>query len=352
MRDQWLDVMEAAATRALARLMAEAGFCSTGHRGDGEDVRILEADGWAGFIATEISSRAGDPHLHVHCTLPNVLLGRDGVTRTMADGGRELIINARRFAAWGQAYVIEEAMSRGLMGKPWFNLATGQWEIGAFAPDTIDRFSRGRDAVRDEELAGADGVARDSRGRARVTRAARRLAIVAKTDDQPTWDQLRHSAVRRAFAFGVNLAEEREGTVTGGLTDPSIWSDEMWISYVARATCEHESTTSLAHVKSVIDLTGCLLSESARARITSLVLEQGFTRGHESRDLGMKTGGQRWVSTAALRAEERLKESFIEGLSFMREPGRSRATSEAIRGFGASNGWSLNSGAVRTRSRG
>jgi len=343
LRDQWLDVMEAAATRALARLMAEAGFCSTGHRGDGEDVRILEADGWAGFIATEISSRAGDPHLHVHCTLPNVLLGRDGVTRTMADGGRELIINARRFAAWGQAYVIEEAMSRGLMGKPWFNLGTGQWEIGAFASDTIDRFSRGRDAVRDEELAGADGVARDSRGRARVTRAARRLAIVAKTDDQPTWDQLRHSAVRRAFAFGINLAEEREGTVTGGLTDPGIWSDEMWISYVARATCEHDSTTSLAHVKSVIDLTGCLLSESARARVTSLVLEEGFTRGHESRDLGMKTGGQRWVSTAALRAEERLKESFIEGLSFIREPGRSRATSEAIRGFGASNGWGLNS---------
>ena len=98
---EWLDVMEAAATRALERLMAEAGFCSTGHRGDGHDVSIVAADGWSGFIATEISSRSGDPHLHVHCTLPNVLVGRDGVVRTMADGGRELVVNAPRFAAWG-----------------------------------------------------------------------------------------------------------------------------------------------------------------------------------------------------------------------------------------------------------
>ena len=45
---EWLDVMEAAATSALERLMAEAGFCSTGHRGDGQEVQVMPADGWAG----------------------------------------------------------------------------------------------------------------------------------------------------------------------------------------------------------------------------------------------------------------------------------------------------------------
>ena len=44
-RGEWLDVMETAATRALDRLMEEAGFCSTGHRGDGQDVRLMPADG-------------------------------------------------------------------------------------------------------------------------------------------------------------------------------------------------------------------------------------------------------------------------------------------------------------------
>ena len=71
--DDWFALMQDAADHALTRLMAEAGFCSTGHRGDGQDVTVMPADGWAGFTATEISSRAGDPHLHVHCTVPNVL---------------------------------------------------------------------------------------------------------------------------------------------------------------------------------------------------------------------------------------------------------------------------------------
>ncbi len=340
-RGQWLEVMETAATRALEQLMAEAGFCSTGHRGDGQDVQVLEADGWAGFIATEISSRAGDPHLHVHCTLPNVLVGRDGVVRTMADGGRELIVNAPRFAAWGQAFVIEEATARGLIGRPWFNVGTRQWDVGTFTPDTIDLFSRGRQAVRDERAASDDGVARDQRGLARLSRSAKRHATPAKVDEQPTWEQLHDTVQRRALARGVDLAAQREGTVTGGFTDPSGWSDETWINFVARAACEHESTTSLAHVRSVIDLAGALLPAAERARITALVLEQGFTRGHASRDLGMKTGGQRWISTTALRAEERLLDMYVTGRSLMTEPGRSRATADAVRAFAASTGWSL-----------
>ena len=182
-RGEWLDVMEAAATRALERLMAEAGFCSTGHRGDGQDVSIVAADGWAGFIATEISSRAGDPHLHVHCTLPNVLVGRDGVVRTMADGGRELVINAPRFAAWGQEYVVAEAQARGLLGEVWFNPRTAQWEVGGFSDETLTAFSRGRSAVlaEDEDLDDARPVT--ARARSARNRAAKGRATAAKSDD-------------------------------------------------------------------------------------------------------------------------------------------------------------------------
>ena len=101
--------------------------------------------------------RAGDPHLHVHCSLPNVLVGRDGAVRTMADGGRELIINAPRFAAWGQEYVIAEAQSRGLLGEVWFNTETAQWEAGGFSKETLMAFSRGRLSVLAEEDHADDG---------------------------------------------------------------------------------------------------------------------------------------------------------------------------------------------------
>jgi conjugative relaxase-like TrwC/TraI family protein len=180
---EWLDVMETAATRALERLMAEAGFCSTGHRGDGQDVSIVAADGWAGFIASEISSRAGDPHLHVHCTLPNVLVGRDGVVRTMADGGRELVINAPRFAAWGQEYVVAEAQARGLLGEVWFNPRTAQWEVGGFSDEALTAFSRGRSAVLAEEEDLDDAKPVTARARAARNRAAKGRATAAKADD-------------------------------------------------------------------------------------------------------------------------------------------------------------------------
>jgi conjugative relaxase-like TrwC/TraI family protein len=310
---EWLDVMEAAATRALERLMAEAGFCSTGHRGDGQDVQLMPADGWAGFIATEISSRAGDPHLHVHCTLPNQLVGQDGLVRTMADGGRELVINAPRFAAWGQAFVLDEAIRRGLIAGAWFNPATRQWEVGGFSDDAIAAFSRARQAVIAELRQDGDARPRDARGMARRDRAAKSRATAAKSDDQPTWSQLRAAMQDRAGQLGIDLEAERAGAVPA-VRQPSQWTDAEWVGFVSSVVCEHESTTSLARIRALVDLAGCRLPDEERLRITRLVVEGGFVRGHESHDTGMRTGGQRWVSRAALSAEERLLAVFAEGL--------------------------------------
>ena len=317
---EWLDAMEVAATRALELLMAEAGFCSTGHRGDGEDVSIMPADGWAGFIATEISSRAGDPHLHVHCTLPNQLVGADGLVRTMADGGRELIINAPRFAAWGQAFVIEEATSRGLIDGAWFHPGTRQWEIGGFADDTIATFSQGRLAVLSEIAESDDGSARDVRGRSRRDRAAKARVAGAKGDEQPSWSQVRRAMLARASTLGLDVEAERT-SAPPLVRQPHEWSDDEWVEFVSGAVCEHESTVSLARIRALIDLAECGVPVQERTRITSVVLKRGFVRGHESRDTGMRTGGQRWVSAAALDAEARLLAAYDAGLAT--EPVRS-----------------------------
>ncbi len=302
---EWLDVMETAATRALERLMAEAGFCSTGHRGDGTDVQVMAADGWAGFIATEISSRAGDPHLHVHCTLPNVLVGRDGVVRTMADGGRELHINAPRFAAWGQEFVIAEAQARGLLSEVWFDPVTAQWQAGGFSDDTIAAFSRGRQAVQIEDDEVDDGRPLTARARAARDRAAKGRATAAKADDQPTWGQLRAQTLARAAELGIDLDAERAAAPTRGMC-PEAWSDKEWVDAVSWLACEHESVASLARIRSIVDLTSIRLPEPERARLTRLVVEEGFVRADASRDRGMRSGGQQWISKAALNAEARL----------------------------------------------
>lgn len=337
-RGEWLDVMEAAATRALERLMAEAGFCSTGHRGDGQDVSIVAADGWAGFIATEISSRAGDPHLHVHCTLPNVLVGRDGVVRTMADGGRELVINAPRFAAWGQEYVVAEAQARGLLGEAWFNPRTAQWEVGGFSDETLTAFSRGRSAVlaEDEDLDDARPVS--ARARLARNRAAKGRATAAKSDIQPTWGQLREQTLDRASHLGLDLTAERDA-VRERVPPPAAWSDDDWVAWISYVACEHESVTSLARIRSIVDLTSAGMPEDERLRITRLVVEQGFVRAHESHDRGMRTGGQQWISRLALEAESRLLDHMAA--SATQPPAPTWRTGAAVSRFEADRGWSL-----------
>jgi conjugative relaxase-like TrwC/TraI family protein len=334
---EWLDVMEAAATRALERLMDEAGFCSTGHRGDGQEVQVMLADGWAGFIATEISSRAGDPHLHVHCSLPNQLVGQDGLVRTMADGGRELVINAPRFAAWGQAFVVEEALERGLIADAWFNPETGQWEVGGFSKDAITAFSRGRTAVHAELHQTADDRPRDARALARRDRSAKSRATGAKADDQPTWGQVRATMLARAERGWIDLEADRS-RATPPVSQPGEWSDEEWVGFVSSVVCEHESTTSLARIRALVDLAGCRLPDEERLRITRLVVEEGFLRGHESHDTGMRSGGQQWVSRVALSAEERLLAVFAGGLN----PDPVEWTYRTARGINqaqAANGW-------------
>lgn len=335
---EWLNVMEAAAMRALERLMAEAGFCSTGHRGDGQDVQVMAADGWTGFIATEISSRAGDPHLHVHCTLPNVLVGRDGVVRTMADGGRELVINAPRFAAWGQEYVIAEAQAGGLLGEVWFNPATAQWEAGGFSDETLTAFSRGRQAVLVEEDDTDNGQPLSRRARAARNRAAKTRVTAAKADDQPTWTQLRELTIARAAGLGLDLASERD-RVGERFRAPSTWADQDWVDWVSYVACDHEAVTSLARIRSIVDLATVGMPDAERTRITRLAVEEGFVRAHESRDRGMRTGGQQWISRAAMDAETRLLDHMAASASL--PSAQTWRTASVVSRFEADRGWRL-----------
>lgn len=335
---EWLDVLEVAATRALEQLMAEAGFCSTGHRGDGQEITIMAADGWAGFIATEISSRAGDPHLHVHCTLPNVLVGVDGIVRTMADGGRELHVNAPRFAAWGQEFFIAEAQARGLLGEIWFDPATAQWEVGGFGADSLAAFSRGRQAVLAEADLVDDGRPVTARTRASRNRAAKSRATSAKSSDQPTWIKLRDRNLERALDMGLDLAAERDSVVER-FRSPSAWTDEEWVDWVGFMACQHESVSSLAKIRSIVDLATLGMPVVERRRIAKLVVNGGFVRAEGLADRGMRSGGQLWVSRAALRAESQLLDHMRASVDI--EVGRSHRTTSAIARFETDRGWEL-----------
>ncbi|MHB1164361.1 MAG: AAA family ATPase [Candidatus Nanopelagicales bacterium] len=341
--DDWFELMQDAAGHALVRLMAEAGFCSTGHRGDGQDVAVMPADGWAGFTATEISSRAGDPHLHVHCTLPNVLVGRDGLVRTMADGGRELHVNAPRFAAWGQAYAVREALARGLVTSAEFDVETFQWKVGGFDARTLDLFSKARRTVQDEAADGDDASAVSAWTRSGRDRAAKRRITGAKSGDQPTWTQLRQRCRAEAESEGVDLDAERDRIVTANWAQPDTWTDGQWEWAVEGAVCANSATTSRAKVLAHVDLATALLPAAAeRERITAQVLDGAFARSHPSHDRGMKSGGHQFASRPILEMENELTAAFTAGHGATRPKVDDARIARAVDRFATRSGFRLN----------
>lgn len=339
--DEWFEVMEAAATHAMSRLMDEAGFCSTGHRGDGEDVTVMPADGWAGFTATEISSRAGDPHLHVHCTLPNVLVGRDGLIRTMADGGRELHVNAPRFAAWGQAYAVREALARGLVTSAQFDAETFQWEVGGFTPETVRLFSKVRRSVLAAIEDADDGEALTARSASARDRAAKRRLTGAKSDEQPTWTQLREACRADAAREGIDLDGERDTVPPEAWPQPATWTDGQWAWAVENAVCANSATATRAKVLAHVDVAAALLDPSERDRIAAEVLERSFARSHPSHDRGMRDGGHQFASRLVLAREQQVMDAFTAGQGAVRRKISDQRLSYAMHGFAARSGFTL-----------
>ena len=64
--------------QALGYLERHAGHGSRGHQGDGQRMERVATDGWIVAAFTHYTSRAGDPQLHTHLVLPNLIHGEDG----------------------------------------------------------------------------------------------------------------------------------------------------------------------------------------------------------------------------------------------------------------------------------
>lgn len=322
--------------------MGEAGFCSTGHRGDGENVTVIPADGWAGFIATEISSRAGDPHLHVHCTLPNVLVSRDGVVRTMADGGRELHINAPRFAAWGQAFAVREALKRGLVTSAQFDAGSFQLEVGGFSPETINLFSTARRSVQAALAETDDGEAVTAWSASARDRAAKRRLTGAKSGDQPAWLQLHEACRVEAALDGIDLDAEREAVPAPNWPQPSTWTDGQWAWAVENAACANSATATRAKVLAHVDVAAALLDSADRDRVAAEVFETAFARSHPSHDRGMRAGGHQFASRPVLDLERQVSDAFVSGRGAGRRRVSDQRLSLAAHRFASRSGFALN----------
>jgi conjugative relaxase-like TrwC/TraI family protein len=172
-----LDVLEAEAARA--------------RRGKAGAVRI-EADGFVAAAFRHRTSRAGDPHLHTHVVVANLVQGGDG---------RWSALDARPFYAWAKTagYLYEAQLRMELtrrLGLRWNPVCKGIADITGVPRSALREFSRRREEIVEHMAERGETSARAAQVATYATRRAKDSDHVPESL-LPEWRQ-------RADAHGLD----------------------------------------------------------------------------------------------------------------------------------------------------
>jgi conjugative relaxase-like TrwC/TraI family protein len=145
---------QAAVGEALGYLESVAGHGLRGHQGDGQRAAHIGTDGWTVAAFEHHTSRAGDPQLHTHLVVPNLLHGADG--KWSAVDAKQIY----RHALTG-SYVYHASLRAQLtarLGVDWTTPTKGVAEIDGIPADLLGTFStRRRQIVAAMTAAGTTG---------------------------------------------------------------------------------------------------------------------------------------------------------------------------------------------------
>ena len=148
------DAHQTAVAEALAYLESVAGHGLRGHQGDGQRAEHIPTDGLIVAAFEHRTSRAGDPQLHTHLVVPNLLHG--------ADGNWSAIDSKAVYRHALTASYLYHAVLRGQLtqqlGVAWTTPEKGIAEITGIPTDLISTFStRRRQILKALEAAGHSG---------------------------------------------------------------------------------------------------------------------------------------------------------------------------------------------------
>ncbi len=182
---------ESAVNAALGYLEREACVVRRGHAG----AERLAAEGFIGAAFRHRTSRAGDPQLHTHVLVSNVVRGIDG--RWSAPDSRCLHHHARTAGYLYQAHLRYELTAR--LGLRWRQVVKGSADLVGIPDRVLRSFSRRRaDIVAELAAHGAS-----SRRAAQIATLATRAPKNREVDPSV----LRDEWIERSLALGLNPAD-------------------------------------------------------------------------------------------------------------------------------------------------
>jgi conjugative relaxase-like TrwC/TraI family protein len=173
------------------------------------------ASGWAAATFVHRTSRAGDPQIHTHAVIPNVVQREDG---------QWVAIDATAFYRWARAAgcVYQEELRRRLserLGVAWGPDRNGCREMVGISEGQLRGFSK-RTVQIEEHLAAGGTTTADARARMRADEAASVATRPAK-DPHLTPEHLRGRWEAEAAAVSLPVGEALLRTVQEGV--PPAW---------------------------------------------------------------------------------------------------------------------------------
>ncbi len=291
-------------------------------RGSGSERALSGCDGVLAAGFTHCLSRAGDPHLHTHVVVANLVHGSDG--RWSALDGRGLFVHARAAGALHDAHL--RALLTERMNVAWSWRATGGWELAGSDPLVLAALS-GRSA----EIAQALWAAGRSSGR------ARRVAWASTRGPKPTavpGPQLRATWSRHAGGRPLDLApgvrpeagepdrleEGRFAAVIAGASPSGVCRRDVVAAWATASRAGVEGCELQGAVDHWTPAADCGIGVGElRAAPGRYVPPPHLLRALGSRPVGVAGQGE-WRRAAALI--DRYRERWgVSGPSPLREPG-------------------------------
>lgn len=146
----------AAVGEALAYLGSVAGHGLRGHQGDCQRAAHIGTDGWIVAAFEHRTSRAGDPQLHTHLVIPNLLHGSDG--KWSAVDSKAIY----RHAVTGSYlyHCVLRAQLTARLGVDWTTPTRGIAEVAGLPTDLLETFSTRRRQIVAAMSAGTAGRTR------------------------------------------------------------------------------------------------------------------------------------------------------------------------------------------------
>lgn len=339
-RDQWLEAVRDAAREATDGLMARVAHGRTGHEGDGQKATPIRGLGYAATVSIESYSREMDPHLHGHVMIPNRVVCVDGVERTMATGGADLVNHAWWFQAQFERVLRRMSVERGLVTGWEFDLEARQWEVAGANRDILAFYSQAQALVRAETLGALDGeglgISRrqlqvlDSRAKRKVTRA--------KGEQTLTWGEVRRRMQSRALDEGISLSAAFAAARKDPSMQPGAWNDDVWARTVEEIVCENKGAEITARIEAAVRALAPheWSEDQIRERVRDVV-EREFTTGQAS--ARGRVGVRKHASNRVTEAERRACEAFARGFAMNTHALSPDVASAGLDSWRTASGW-------------